>query len=83
MYGTSFIRAPLHRLCTGPHAIFCAEKSALKNTTATAYSNLVHLCNISLVVSRLSEAMPGIKETRLQGATGSVIARKIEDSQRN
>ena len=31
MYGTSIIRAPLHRLCTGPHAIFCAEKSALKN----------------------------------------------------
>ena len=31
IYGTSVIRAPLHRLCTGPHAIFCAEKSALKN----------------------------------------------------
>ena len=31
MYGTSVIRTPLHRLCTGPHAIFCAEKSALKN----------------------------------------------------
>ena len=31
MYGASVIRAPLHRLCTGPHAIFCAEKSALKN----------------------------------------------------
>ena len=31
MYGTSIIHAPLHRLYTGPHAIFCAEKSALKN----------------------------------------------------
>ena len=31
MYGMSVIRVPLHRLCTGPHAIFCAEKSALKN----------------------------------------------------
>ena len=29
IYGTSAIHAPLHRLCTGPHAIFCAEKSAL------------------------------------------------------
>ncbi len=70
---------PLRKLCTGPHAIFCAEKSVLK-TTATACSKLAYLCNISLVVSRLSEAMLDIKETRLQGATGSAIARKIEDS---
>ena len=49
MCGTSVIRVLLHRLCTGLHAIFCAEKSALKNNC----SNLAHLCNISLVVSRL------------------------------
>ena len=55
-------------------------KSLCSNTTATACSNLVHLCNISLVVSRLSEAMLGIKETGLQGATGSAIALKSEDS---
>ena len=55
-------------------------KSLRSKTIATACSNLVHLCNISLVVSRLSEAMLSIKETRLQGATGSAIAWKIEDS---
>ena len=55
-------------------------KSLRSKTTATACSNLAHLCNISLVVSILSEAMLGIKETRLQGATGSAIAQKIEDS---
>ena len=52
MYGTSVIRAPLHKLCTGPHAIFVL-KSLRSKTTATACSNLVHLCNISLVVSCL------------------------------
>ena len=54
-------------------------KSLHSKTTATACSNLAHLCNISLMVSRLSEAMLGIKQTRLQGATGSVIAQKIVD----
>ena len=54
-------------------------KSLRSKTTATTCSNLAHLCNISLVVSRLSKATLGIKETRLQGATGSAIARKIED----
>ena len=56
VHGTSVIRAPLHRLCIGPHAIFCAE-SLRSKTTATACSNLAHLCNISLMVSHLSEAM--------------------------
>ena len=55
-------------------------KSVHSKTTATTCSNLAHLCNISLVVSHLSEAMLGIKETRLQGATGSAIAGNIEDS---
>ena len=32
-------------------------KSLRSKTTVTACSNLAHLCNISLVVSRLSEAM--------------------------
>ena len=59
---------------------FFVLKSLRSKTTATACSNLAHLCNISLVVLRLSEAMLGIKETRLQGATGSAIALKIEDS---
>ena len=54
-------------------------KSLHSKTTATACSNLAYLCNISLV-SRLNEAVLGIKETRLQGATGSAIAWKIEDS---
>ena len=55
-------------------------KSLRSKTTVTACSNyLACLCSISLV--RLSEAMLGhIKETRLQGATGSAIAQKIEDS---
>ena len=55
-------------------------KSLRSKTTATACSNLVHLCNISPVVSpsfKLSEAVLGIKESRLQGGTGSAIARKI------
>ena len=51
-------------------------KSLRSKTTVTACFNLACLCNISLMVSRLSEA----RETRLQGATGSAIARKIEDS---
>ena len=38
---------------------FFVLKSLRSKTTATAWSNLAHLCNISLVVSRLSEAIHG------------------------
>ena len=70
MYGTSIIRVLLHRLCTGLHAIFCAEKSVLKNN-CDRKSNLVHLCNISLV-SRLSEAMLGMVSVEVGQASSNI-----------
>ena len=52
-------------------------KSLRSKTTVTATSNLVHLCNISLVVSRLSEAMLQSTST-LRPPEVHVFYRKIE-----
>ena len=54
-------------------------KSLRSKTTVTACSNLVHLCNISLVVSCLSEAMLLCYSARHQGNQASRCNR-ISDS---